>query len=349
MKLFINNEHIIEIILSWFRWVFLIIAGAYYYLYLHGSSLAFFVLLLFGLAYMTVAEIVLHKTPIQSKQYRYMTKVSVVFDYVAFLWLVSLTGGAESSLFPVAYLIILHAAVYWKFIGGIIASVLLGTGYTGILLFEGYSFRGEELLSYLLDFMFLIFMGILGGIIASRERTMRSKNTKLEDIARRDFLTDLYNHRSFQEDLLKFSNKDKPLMVVLADIDYFKSVNDRFGHLTGDHVLREIGREVKGQLAGIGKGYRYGGEEIALLIDATDLDAAKKCLMNVRSSIKELSFIDGDESFSVTMSFGIALFPLESDIDRCLRIADERLYCAKHNGRDQIYWSDQYQEESHVR
>ncbi|MFP3359474.1 GGDEF domain-containing protein, partial [Planococcus sp. SIMBA_143] len=111
---------------------------------------------------MTIAEFALHRTPLNSKRYQYMTKLSVVFDYVAFLWLIALTGGAESSLFPIAYLIILHVAVYWKFTGGMVAALLLGSGYTGVLIFSGYSFTGEGLVGYLLDFMFLIFIGLLG-------------------------------------------------------------------------------------------------------------------------------------------------------------------------------------------
>ncbi|WP_347548297.1 GGDEF domain-containing protein [Pseudalkalibacillus hwajinpoensis] len=341
MKLFTKNDHIIESVLSSFRWIFLLIACGYYYFYLKSNNDAFLSLLLFGLVYMTVAELALHKTPLNSKRYRFMTKFSVAFDYVAFLWLVFLTGGAESPLFPIAYLIILHVAVYWRFSGGVLASILLGVGYTVVLILKGYSFQGDQLVTYLLDFMFLLFMGLLGGIIVSRERTMRTKNTKLEDMARKDFLTDLYNHRSFQEDLLTYSQGKKPLMLVLADIDYFKSVNDRFGHMTGDNVLRKICFLIKEEIAGNGRAYRYGGEELAILLKANDEEDAKKCLLRIQSAIRELTYTVDDESFQVTLSYGTALFPLEDHIEDCLRIADARLYRAKRMGRDQICWYDQ--------
>ncbi|TKD70485.1 GGDEF domain-containing protein [Pseudalkalibacillus hwajinpoensis] len=349
MNLLTKNDHIIEIILSLFRWVFLLIAGSYYYFYLDGSSFGFLILFLFGLVYMAVSEFALHKTEINSSLYLFMTKVSVVFDYVAFLWLVSLTGGEGSPFFPIGYLLILHVAVYWKFSGGIIASILLGAGYTGILLLNGYPFQGEQLIAYLFDCMFLLFMGVLGGIIVSRERKMRSKNTKLEDIARKDFLTDLYNHRAFQEDLHICSKNDQPLLLVLADIDYFKSVNDRFGHLVGDDVLKQIGMVVKKELQDDVRAYRYGGEEFAFILNATNREEAKECLLRIQFVIRKLRFTADAEQFSVTMSYGTALFPQESSIDQSLRIADERLYEAKRLGRNRICWYDQQVEEGHAR
>ncbi|MFP3339301.1 GGDEF domain-containing protein, partial [Micrococcus sp. SIMBA_131] len=95
-----------------------------------------------------------------------------------------------------------------------------------------------------------------------------SKNTQLEDIARKDFLTELYNHRSFQEDLRYCAEEGNPVLVVLSDIDYFKAVNDQFGHMVGDHVLRKIGDIFKKQIGTSGRAYRYGGEELAILLDA---------------------------------------------------------------------------------
>ncbi|MBN8208768.1 GGDEF domain-containing protein [Bacillus sp. NTK071] len=349
MNLLTKNDHIIEMILSMFRWIFLLIAGSYYYFYLNGSSIGFLILFLFGLVYMAISELSLRKTEINSRIYLFMTKVSVVFDYAAFLWLVSLTGGSGSPFFPIAYLLILHVAVYWKFSGGIIASFLLGAGYTAILLFNGYSFQGQQLIDYMFDCMFLLFMGVLGGIIVSRERTMRSKNTKLEDIARKDFLTNLYNHRAFQEDLHTCSKNDQPLMLVLADIDFFKSVNDRFGHLVGDDVLKQIGMVVEEELEDDAKAYRYGGEEFAFILNATNSEEAKECLLRIQSAIRKLRFKTDAEYFSVTMSYGTALFPLESSIEQCLRIADERLYEAKRLGRNRICWYDQQVEEGHAR
>ncbi len=348
MKLLTTKNHVIEIILSLFRWLFLLIAGAYFYSYSNGFNMAFLLLMLFGLVYMSLSQFALHRTPYNSKRYRYMTKMSVGFDYIAFLWLVVLTGGGESPVFPIAYLIILHVAVYWKFIGGMVASVFIGGGYTVILLFSGYSFHGAHLVSYLLDFMFLILMGILGGIIVSREQTMRTQNTKLEDMARKDFLTDLYNHRSFQEDIHSCAERGKPVLVVLADIDNFKLVNDQFGHMIGDHVLRKIGVVLKEQIRTNGRAYRYGGEELAILLDAVDRESARGYIKKIQDAIRNTTFTADDELFGVTMSFGTAVFPLENSIDQCLRLADERLYRAKRQGRDQIYWYDEYTEEGHA-
>ncbi len=336
-----ENDHTIEKILSLFRWVFLIIAGGYYYIIMQGTSISFFFLLLFGVVYMTAAEMALHRSPLNSKRYQYMTKVSVGFDYVAFLWLIVLTGGGESPLFPIAYLIILHVAVYWKFSGGMIAALFLGGGYTGILLFSDYSFTGENLIPYLFNWMFLIFIGVLGGIIVTRERTMRSKNSQLEDIARKDFLTDLFNHRSFQEDLRYCADQEKPILLVLADLDYFKSVNDQFGHLVGDQVLRKIGDVLKKQIGTKGRAYRYGGEELAILLDSTNIEEARTCLINIQVAIRNTTFTVEGERFGVTMSFGTALFPLEDSMMSSMRLADERLYLAKKQGRNQIFWYDQ--------
>nr|WP_255647904.1 GGDEF domain-containing protein [Pseudalkalibacillus hwajinpoensis] len=170
---------------------------------------------------------------------------------------------------------------------------------------------------------------------------MRSKNSQLEDIARKDFLTDLYNHRSFQEDLRYCAEQEKQILIVLADIDYFKSVNDQFGHLVGDMVLRKIGEVLKKQIGTRGRAYRYGGEELAILLDSTNVEEARECLVNIQLAIRNTTFTADGERFNVTMSFGTALFPLEDRIISSMKLADERLYLAKRQGRNQIFWYDQ--------
>lgn len=242
-----RSHHALEVIFSSLRWFFLVLSivvfSVQYVEDPHQGKLTFFILLVvFGFIYMGVSDYYLHKSPEGSKMYTMMTKGGPFFDFIAFSALVPLTGGLESPLFPLAYLIILHVAVYWRFLGGMIAAGFFTLVYSIIFFTQAQEASSlQSLIIFFCAVFFLLLIGGLGGIIVSRERKHQWENSLLVEAANRDYLTNLANHRSFQECLRNDLDKGKDFYLALTDIDKFKLVNDKYGHVTGDKVLCQIG------------------------------------------------------------------------------------------------------------
>lgn len=163
-------------------------------------------------------------------------------------------------------------------------------------------------------------------------------NNQLVSQANTDALTGLYNRRkarSYLEKLMKSPGRDG-ISLCICDIDFFKRVNDTYGHDVGDIVLKEISRTMKKSLADQSFIARWGGEEFLIVFPSCNGDEAYMHLNNLKNKIKALTFTVGEVTFSITMTFGLAEFDFQSDIDTLIKEADEKLYMGKENGRDQI-------------
>ncbi len=160
-------------------------------------------------------------------------------------------------------------------------------------------------------------------------------------LASRDGLTGLNNHRSFQEqfknELMRAQRYSYKVAVLMLDIDYFKKVNDSYGHPVGDVVLREVAklilqsvRQGSDQLA------RYGGEEFVCMLVDTDITKASETAERIRSSVAAKSYdIGNGQVIQVTLSIGGALFPDDAKYGKeLLELADKSLYKAKESGRN---------------
>jgi diguanylate cyclase (GGDEF)-like protein len=127
--------------------------------------------------------------------------------------------------------------------------------------------------------------------------------------------------------------------LIMLDIDNFKRVNDTYGHMQGDLVLREVARVLQESSREIDEPARYGGEEMAVALPGTDLDGAYLFAERVRRSIEslDLPLIDGEGSLRVTASFGAAALPSDqekADKDSLVAAADAALYRAKRSGKN---------------
>lgn len=163
-------------------------------------------------------------------------------------------------------------------------------------------------------------------------------NNQLQDQANTDALTGLYNRRKamqYLEKLLTPSNTSFT-SICICDIDFFKKVNDNYGHDVGDIVLQNLADIMTITLDKNILVARWGGEEFLLVFSGYNGDEAFACLETLRSSIKALEFKAKETTFSITMTFGLAEYDFSSDIDTVLKEADEKLYMGKENGRDQI-------------
>jgi len=167
----------------------------------------------------------------------------------------------------------------------------------------------------------------------------------LERIAITDELTSLYNRRYFNHVILREAmiaqNENNMLGVLIADIDFFKQVNDTYGHTAGDRVLEVVAKEISRQLRSVDFCFRYGGEEFAILLPNTDIKGIVDVGKRIMKRVSELDI----EGLQVTLSIGAALIELSSDdevcIDTLVNAADKELYRAKDNGRNRMFLSGQ--------
>jgi diguanylate cyclase (GGDEF)-like protein len=171
------------------------------------------------------------------------------------------------------------------------------------------------------------------------------ENAKLyretQDLAVTDGLTKLLLRRvlleKLEQELLRAKEKEAPLSLVLLVIDHFKSVNDTYGHPAGDAVLREVAARVKRSVRDVDVCGRYGGEEFMVLLPQTPLEGALLVAERIREAVKAKPFeLRGDER-QITVSLGVAVYPVHSDHGRALiQAADDALYKSKENGRDRV-------------
>lgn len=166
---------------------------------------------------------------------------------------------------------------------------------------------------------------------------------KTQQLAIRDGLTNLYNHRRFREVLdtliAEAAKTGSPLALLLGDIDHFKNYNDTFGHLKGDIVLRTVGDIMRTSVRGADTVARYGGEEFVLLLPNTDLHGARLVGENIRTKIAQHHF-EGEEKQpggNLTITFGLAMYPADAtDAETLIDMADRALYAGKRSGRNKL-------------
>jgi len=163
--------------------------------------------------------------------------------------------------------------------------------------------------------------------------------------ALRDSLTSLPNREAYDErlelEIERWKRYQKPATLVVADIDFFKSINDNYGHLSGDKVLQIMAKEVQNRIRKTDFVARYGGEEFVIILPETDIETATQVIEKVREMICRLPFHFRDENIQISMSFGLAPFgggqdDKEINQDILFERADNALYQAKQNGRNRL-------------
>lgn len=151
-----------------------------------------------------------------------------------------------------------------------------------------------------------------------------------------DYLTQLGSKAAFDAALSKHFSRatpDQPAGLIMVDIDYFKKVNDRHGHQTGDAVLKELGLRLGQTINGKGFAYRYGGEEFAVILPNHTVDETVAAAERARLRVEQEKIC----TIAITSSFGVAIAPLHaSETEQWLRKADQALYEAKDLGRNLV-------------
>ncbi len=161
-------------------------------------------------------------------------------------------------------------------------------------------------------------------------------------LATTDGLTELYNHRYFQDQMrMQIANCQRyntEFSMIIIDIDHFKSFNDTYGHQAGDAVLKQVAQTLKNNSRATDIVCRYGGEEMSIILTNTDKEEAMKKAERVCSAVAERVFkLSATQTVHVTISVGVSTFPEDGETpQQIIEIADQGLYYAKEHGRNQV-------------
>lgn len=164
---------------------------------------------------------------------------------------------------------------------------------------------------------------------------------KLVEMSRLDPMTKLLNRSHLEQVLIEEMHRSQrygtDLSVLMIDIDFFKTINDTYGHLCGDQVIRRIANLLTDTLRRIDIVGRYGGEEFCCVLPETRADNAVVLAERLRESVEETEFVFGEETFRVTISIGVAEQGQGCEtLERLIKAADDALYASKKNGRNKL-------------
>ena len=181
------------------------------------------------------------------------------------------------------------------------------------------------------------------GMLKKSRNEIRRQNRELQILATRDPLTDCLNRRSFfekSEPVFETARRNgQQLVCIMVDIDLFKSINDRYGHVHGDEVIRMVAQTLQGSLRSSDTICRYGGEEFCVTLPGLNTEQAIATAMRARTNIAAIRFpgISRNSSLRVTASFGITTLDQEvKDFAHFIDRADQALYIAKNTGRNRV-------------
>lgn len=189
-----------------------------------------------------------------------------------------------------------------------------------------------------------VFACMLSGIVLKMKLQMfldkkhiQGTNIQLREMILRDSMTELYNHEtafSFLKKEIEVAGDEHLLSIIIADIDDFKRINDDYGHLTGDHVIKKVARTIEDSVRSSDRVCRYGGEEFLIIMPNTDLNSALACARRIQAALKNIIFNHG---ICPTISGGISQYD-GGTIDEFLALTDTKLYRAKKAGKDRFFY-----------
>ncbi|MBU1088128.1 MAG: diguanylate cyclase [Candidatus Omnitrophica bacterium] len=174
------------------------------------------------------------------------------------------------------------------------------------------------------------------------QEELEETNKLLSQISTTDELMQIYNRRylihRLEDELLRIKRYNYPLSAIMIDLDYFKKINDQYGHAQGDKALKGLALFLKQNIRAMDILCRYGGEEIVILLPHTNAKGASLTAERLRSHIKAHNFGDSDNPLCFTVSIGLVTFDRQDDlnVDKVISALDIQLYKAKNSGRNKV-------------
>jgi len=177
--------------------------------------------------------------------------------------------------------------------------------------------------------------------LAFASTNVLEQNEFLEQMAKKDGLTLLYNHSYFKDklkdEMQRSERYNNHFCLALMDIDFFKKVNDNFGHLKGDEVLKVFANTIKECIRSTDLASRYGGEEFAIIFTETDLEHSIMAVERIRAKLAATVFESNGDQFQITFSAGITPYhKCYTDVEFMVGVADKALYLSKSTGRNKF-------------
>ncbi len=172
-------------------------------------------------------------------------------------------------------------------------------------------------------------------------KDLRSAESKLVNMAIRDFLTGLLNRREgfrrIESEISRANRRGEPLSAIMTDVDHFKKVNDNYGHLTGDIVLQSVAKMLEKTVRDYDILCRYGGEEFLIVTPMTNVEQAQGLAERIRKLAEEMVIhVEGQPDLKFTLSLGVSEFKPGEKIEVLISRADQALYEAKNSGRNKV-------------
>jgi diguanylate cyclase len=237
-----------------------------------------------------------------------------------------------------------QAALIWTATALGLAGLFLLTNKPISLPHETYLERFVTMTMFILTIGRCMFIGLFSS--AMRESLYKSglalkeANRRIEELAELDDLTGSFNRRCImqflEEEIARAHRSDIPCSIALLDLDWFKRINDTYGHPAGDEVLRTFAITVFANIRGVDRFGRYGGEEFLLVLPDTPHETATRTLERLRAIVAELDWSAFSPGMRVTVSAGVASLEPNETSDSFLARADGALYKAKAQGRNRI-------------
>jgi diguanylate cyclase len=274
----------------------------------------------------------------------WVVQILYAFSFLFLGSFLSLESMGIADFIHMYLMAIIGVSVFMSF-SGWIRSILFSVSYGAyFLLLPHYQPNPEIRFVVLANILiFNILAWIIGALFLKSKclafidrKSLMEKSLALKDMAQRDSMTRLYNHETafikLKEEINRAKRINYPLSIIIVDIDDFKQINDRYGHPTGDSIIRKIAFIIQEQTRSTDIVGRYGGEEFIIILPDTHLSAAMQLSERIRQSIISTPM---NIDMPVTLSGGVCEYHGES-LDDFIRMADKRLYDAKNNGKNQF-------------
>ncbi len=214
--------------------------------------------------------------------------------------------------------------------------------YAGIpiVFLSGESDKDKQLLAMELGGDDFLTKPIRASHLISSVRIRASRFRELRSFMVRDSMTGLFNHTTTKQlletEIARTTRSGGKLSLAALDIDHFKSVNDTYGHAVGDRVIKALARLLRQRLRSADVIGRMGGEEFAAILPDSGVDEAEQVFNAIRQAFEDIVFRSDRTSFNVTLSCGVAAFPMYDTATTLSDAADKALYAAKHAGRNRV-------------
>jgi diguanylate cyclase (GGDEF)-like protein len=237
-----------------------------------------------------------------------------------------------------------QAIIAWSLTALGLAPIFLLTDIPVEMPVSSHIERIAAMLSFVITIGQCAFVGLYGSsmrkMLYNRSSELKAANKRIEELAELDELTGSFNRRCIMrmldDEITRAHTINTPCSIALIDLDWFKRINDAYGHPIGDEVLRTFAITMFANIRGIDRFGRYGGEEFLLVLPDTPTEAAARILNRLRAIIADLDWSAFSPGMRVTISVGLATLAPDESADTFLARADRALYEAKERGRNRI-------------